>query len=446
MQNRGFELLLVLFILLSAGTAAAAGNNGGGSAADLTVAPATVSDEAGGDLNEEERKALEEVRKQFQEKLEALKEEQKKKGREGEPLVVNLYADEKPGIVQPQDAALVHFTASLAGGEVVATSRPDVEVATKAAASFWPAGVNFRGPVEVLAGSGGFFPGLGQEVMGLKPGDRKKYSLSPELAFGHPDPDRIKRYPLVQRMPKQVVIPPIEYARKAGKVAEVGDRVDLVPYFPSTVTGIDGDKVIVTNVAEENKEYTEPFGKVKVTTEGEYILFTMIPDLGAEFSEGDRQGVISELEGEEFLVDYNHPLAGMEVTVELEVLSLKKWSAMADLEPISWHATVEEGLTRAEQENKRVVLFLEGENCDDCTRMREEVFSQPALKSMGKDFVWLRVNKDTDDRYRERFRQFSAPTMLFLSSRGEASGKIEGLVDAAALHQSLFLELSRKKS
>lgn len=78
--------------------------------------------------------------------------------------------------VQTNSAVLVHFTLKLEDGSTAESTRANGKPAL------------FRLGDETLS------PGLEDQLVGLKAGDKKAFSLAPEAAFGIPSPDMIQYF------------------------------------------------------------------------------------------------------------------------------------------------------------------------------------------------------------------------------------------------------------
>ncbi|KAB8306149.1 FKBP-type peptidyl-prolyl cis-trans isomerase [Erwinia endophytica] len=78
--------------------------------------------------------------------------------------------------VQRDSAVLVHFTLKLADGSTAESTRSHGK------------------PALFNLGDGSLSPGLEAELLGLKVGDKKAFSLQPEAAFGASSPDLIQYF------------------------------------------------------------------------------------------------------------------------------------------------------------------------------------------------------------------------------------------------------------
>lgn len=135
----------------------------------------------------------------------------------------------------PGSAVTLHFSLSLPdGSEAISTFGDE--------------------PLRFHVGDRTFQPAMELALYGLKAGDEQTLTLTPEQAYGEPEPALVHRLPL-------------------------SDFADMTPEV------------------------------------GQIMSFT----LGEA---GETMGVIREIEGDEVVVDFNHPLAGHEVVFRVQILDV----------------------------------------------------------------------------------------------------------------------------
>jgi thioredoxin-related protein len=114
--------------------------------------------------------------------------------------------------------------------------------------------------------------------------------------------------------------------------------------------------------------------------------------------------------------------------------------ALKDTE-VRW-GSYAEAAELAEDEQKKVMIFLEAEWCTVCKRMHREVFTNEEIISLlNNDFYSVRIDIESDERIsvREKMitkKEFSksvgiygTPTILFLNSEEEVIGNYVGFLD-----------------
>jgi len=115
--------------------------------------------------------------------------------------------------VQNGDMVEIEYTGTLANGSVFDSSKD-------------------RGPFQFVVGSGTAITGFDNEIRGMKVGANKKFTLTPEQAYGQYDPSLIKSMP-------------IDFIPKSENVT-IGDTVTLFNgqgYFPAKIIEINATNV-----------------------------------------------------------------------------------------------------------------------------------------------------------------------------------------------------------
>jgi len=115
--------------------------------------------------------------------------------------------------VQNGDLVEIEYTGTLANGSVFDSSKD-------------------RGPFQFVIGTGTAITGFDNEIRGMKVGENKKFTLTPEQAYGQYDPTLIKAMP-IDFIPK-------------GENASVGDVITLFngqAYFPAKIIDLNATNV-----------------------------------------------------------------------------------------------------------------------------------------------------------------------------------------------------------
>jgi len=115
--------------------------------------------------------------------------------------------------VQNGDMVEINYTGTLANGSVFDSSKD-------------------RGPFQFVVGTGTAITGFDNQIRGMKVGQDKKFTLSPEEAYGQYDPSLIKSMP-------------IDFVPK-GENVTIGDTVTLFngqAYFPAKIIEMNATNV-----------------------------------------------------------------------------------------------------------------------------------------------------------------------------------------------------------
>jgi len=299
-------------------------------------------------------------------------------------------------------------------------------------------------PQEVMAGNEEIFPGLGDAVVGMAPGEKKKITLPPEKAFGPKSAANKANVQLKNAIPTTVAIPAGEYVKRYGGFPIIGKELPMASYVTARVAEIGEKEVTLAVTAEDGKTFEEPFGKVTVTVGKDAITIKVAPKLGAPFDTGERKGVISAIAADSFTVDFNHPLAGKTIVLDLEVVSLIKGEKLKAA-PVSWIEEHDAGLALAKKEGKPVVLMLYADWCGFCKKLFSETMLDPRIGILKENFVWVKVNSDKEHKYGNLYGQNGFPLIVLLNPDGTVAEKIDGYRDGPALSRALKAFLNGKK-
>lgn len=328
------------------------------------------------------------------------------------------------------DLVVVNYTASLEDGAVFATTKESVGRDPEVRKVSWYEPPTVFRPEEVIAGKGEILPGLGEAAIGMREGEKKHVVLTAENAFGPADPKHSAQFSVARSMPRVIRMPAAEYTQRFASFPEVGGEVELVPYFRSRVTEITGSDVALESVVENGTVINEPYGTVTVTLTGELVTTTLKPILGALFPVRQGTGVITAADESSFTVDFNSPLAGKNVLLDLEVVSLTKASSLAK-EPPVWVEAHDRGLAEAKKLDRPAVLVLYADWCSFCKRLFAETMQDPRVKNLKDRLVWVKVNSDKETSVKQRYAQEGYPLIVLLRPDGSVAERIDGFRDGA---------------
>jgi FKBP-type peptidyl-prolyl cis-trans isomerase 2 len=339
---------------------------------------------------------------------------------------VEVDMNDFPGMVGNGDVVTVRFTAKNPDGTPI----------------ILPEG--FAGqdtPQELVAGKEEVFPGLGEAVVGMAAGEKKEITLSPEKAFGPRDPAKVASYPLKSTIPATITVPAEEYAKRFGGSPATGKDVPMFPYVKATVINAGEKDVTLAISAKHGETFHEPFGTVTLSVGSDGVTVKLDPRMQGAFDTGDQQGVITGIDGEKFTVDYNHPLAGKTILLDLEVVALTK-AASIQTKPIEWIEDQAAGLEKAKKDGKPVFLLLYADWCGWCKKTLNETLPDPRIGTLREKFVWMKLNSDKEKKYYEQYGQKGYPLMVVLKPDGTVLKRIDGYKDAKALKAELESSLA----
>ncbi|HEX9023181.1 MAG TPA: thioredoxin family protein [Geobacteraceae bacterium] len=292
------------------------------------------------------------------------------------------------------------------------------------------------GAQEIMAGNEELFPGLGDAVIGMAAGEKKQVTLPPERAFGPKNPAKTASFPLQNTVPARIRMAAEEYVKRFGGFPAAGKEVPLFPFLMAKVTEI-GDKDVTLEVeAKDGESFSEPFGTITLSVGKENVTISLAPKVGGPFNTGDQQGVVTGSDKENFTVDFNPPLAGKTIVVDLEVLSVARSADLKTL-PIDWIESRDAGLAEAKKEGKPLFLLLYADWCHWCQKTQNETLTDPRIGRLRDRFVWMRLNSDKENKYKQMYGQNGFPLMVILRPDGTVLKKIDGYRDASRLAAEL---------
>jgi thiol:disulfide interchange protein len=142
------------------------------------------------------------------------------------------------------------------------------------------------------------------------------------------------------------------------------------------------------------------------------------------------------MDSSKFTVDFNDPLAGKELTIDAQLVSLLKAENFAD-KNINWIESYDDGLKAIEEQNKPAVLFLYADWCGYCKKMKTETLGDPRVTMMSDDFIWIKVNSDEQSEIKQFYEQKSFPLTVVIDNSGEVIEKISGYKPAGEFQTEL---------
>lgn len=366
-------------------------------------------------------------------KLEEALQEAQRSGSGAVDIVLDEEA-ERPEVIQAGDLARVAYTVTTADGQLVYTTRASREKNTIPGGHRTDRPASSDDSEELAAGRSAGFPGLGAAVLGMRPGETRRVVVQPEQAFGAYDPGNLRHYPGERRIPRVIAVAAEEYARRMAGLPVAGQEITLVPYFRSRVVDVGAQAVILENLARDGERHEDPIGTTTIRASDTEIVLTLQPKIGAAFQVDGRQGRIVSRDGRGFTVDFNHPLAGKQLILDLEVISLVKSSKIGD---IFWVEDYDRAVEMSRKQKRPVFLLLYAEWCEWCGKLMAESLSDPRIRILRDRFIWARIDSDRSPEYAEAFEQKDFPLVVLLTPEGEVVQRIEGYRDATGLKREL---------
>ncbi len=343
---------------------------------------------------------------------------------------------EDPSKVQQGDLVEIRYALFLEDGSLLSTNIPAVAkdtALTKAARYVEPQTFSAE---KVIAGQPTRLPGLRDAFIGMAAREKRRIVLPPGKAYGEWTPQKVQQIPCAKTMPKTVRMSPEEWVKNFKFFPVAGKEFWLNPFFPARIVEVTEQEVLLEFQQREGLAPQSELGSVSVSMDDNNVTLTLTPVIGAHFGNNGQDGRITESDGKQFTVDFNNPLAGKSLVLDLEVVSLTKRSAFEGME-ISWLEDHDKGLEAAARENKPMVLVLYVNRCLLCDRLISQTFKDPRVRVLKDRFVWVKVNPDKEVKYKQLYGPRGYPTIVFLDSKGQVLKKDGSNLPGSALGREL---------
>lgn len=349
---------------------------------------------------------------------------------------ISIDLDEDLERVQLGDLVQVNYILSLADGTLAGTTLAEAaNDKSRKKSEAYREGNGFA-PVEVVAGAPSEPPGIGDAVAGIAVGGKKRVTVSADKGYGPVDPAKKVTFPRVKSMPRTIRLSAEEYVKLFEGFPSPGKEVRLSPYVAGRVAEVGERDVKLELAVKDGESFEESFGSVTVGVAGDKVTLTLSPRTGARFEVQSREGRVAAVDNDTFTVDFNHPLAGRDLLLDLEVVSLVK-GAKLRMAALPWQEDYDAGLAAARKENRPAVLVLYADWCNWCRKLFSESLEDPRVKKLRDRFVWMKINSDKQKEYKSRYGQSGFPLVLLLHPDGTVAGKMDGFRDGAALAEAL---------
>lgn len=240
---------------------------------------------------------------------------------------------------QAGDKVLFDFIEYYENGSVYQTTISDVAID----ANIWEYGNPYRQVSIKLGGSTQFIQGIEEALYGMEKGENKTVVIPLEKAFGPRDPGKTAKVPKEYQVPRNQNASAVEFTAKFGEHEE-GESVKL-GFWNATILSKNNETVQLRSDPETGTEFQMPQLTIPYQNKTYYIehVPANITDVTYKdfyfapvLEEGKEYRAIEEETGEPKAVtfqgyedyyaifDFNHPLAGKNVSITLIVRDVEK--------------------------------------------------------------------------------------------------------------------------
>ncbi len=206
---------------------------------------------------------------------------------------------EKP-VVKKGDTVLVQYTGELEDGTVFDSG-------------------NFT----FTAGSGRVISGFDEAVTGMREGETKRFTLAPDKAYGEYNPQLLMDVPLTQELNRTVNTTMELFNLTMGEFPVLNKVYEVEGMsWPIKVVKIEDPYVIFTQEAEDGQVIHTSYGTSVVNVTEDKIKITLTPIIGGLVRTVAGNGRVVSENGTHMTLDFNHELAGKNLTFTVTVLKV----------------------------------------------------------------------------------------------------------------------------
>jgi len=326
------------------------------------------------------------------------------------------------------DLLTVNYTVTTLDGKLVRTTsaeRANDTTVPRHAGYGAPAAF---GPAELVPGAPDLLPGISNALIGMEPGTKKMVQLTPEQAFGPKNPALEQKIPLQRKIPRTVSLAPAEYLQRFNSFPSQRKLVPLTPWMQAKVVEVREQQVLLELQLPEQRRFEEPFGYITVEADEQAVTLVLHPTVGAAFDVEGKPGRIAAVDATHFTVDSNHPLAGVPLQLELELVTRMSKQQLPTGTPL-WKEDHDTALGAAQAAGRPALLLLYADWCSWCKKLQNETFVDPRIAVRRDRLDWIRVNSDKDKAYMEKYGQKGFPLVVLFNADGTVAERVDGYVD-----------------
>jgi len=177
-------------------------------------------------------------------------------------------------------------------------------------------------PLVFTVGDKDILSGFQDELLGLRSGDEKRFTLTPERAYGERLDERVIEFPRNINLTRYTYLDVNKFRSVFGKEPIIGEIVKTPTIsWDFKITDADENKVTLENVLSEG----DAVRLVVLSVDEEYIYLRRNLNVGDYVSLGPNQGfaVITEVNEDSFTADANPPLAGKTIIFDVKITDVQ---------------------------------------------------------------------------------------------------------------------------
>jgi FKBP-type peptidyl-prolyl cis-trans isomerase 2 len=218
------------------------------------------------------------------------------------------------------DVVELDYTGTYPNGSIFDTSIKDTAVA----AGIYSQTRNYQ-PIVFTIGLGEVIPGIENETIGMKPGDRKTVFVTPENGYGEWSADNVDTIPLVQNTSRIENVTLELFKNVTGQTPTEGATMKLPQMrWPITILKIENGTVFMQHNPENGTIVPTSFGNSSLTVIDDRIYARLEVVPGEQITTSTGYARIINVTEENVTIDANHELAGKNVTFDITLISVNQ--------------------------------------------------------------------------------------------------------------------------
>lgn len=234
-------------------------------------------------------------------------------------LVIKLLA-----VPRVEEGSLVSadYTLYLEDGTVYSTSVESIGVAAGLGEADYT-------PLNFTVGNGELIAGFEEELLGLREGSKKKFTLTPDRAYGYRSDESLREFNRDINLTRYSNISIESYEKAFKNVPKIGEKVKLPGLgWNFEVVSVSSDQVMLGTLFNQGDLINLPLVNWESEILGmddELVFVRQNPSVGNFISTptNPKFAVVIDVGDDTFIADANNPLAGKTITFEVEVISVQ---------------------------------------------------------------------------------------------------------------------------
>lgn len=172
-----------------------------------------------------------------------------------------------------------------------------------------------------------------KNILGLKAGSKKKFTLAAKDIFGAYSLDMVRQYPKFNTFNKTdtVTLGELRAVTTSQYNITEGAKIKVTKFWPWPILlkKIDGDVVTIEHMPVLNSLYLDPFiliWPIKVTgITNTTVTIEQMPKMTSVVDDEQLgHGRVIDIGSEKITVDYNREFAGFDILFDVEIINVKK--------------------------------------------------------------------------------------------------------------------------